>query len=144
MTHTQCGFLIHIYNDKNSTAAKKYHFQFKCCRVPQSPDSATKEFKFSELKKTKKLYLYPVAGQPFCLAKSTMKKFSIVLFVLGVIITIGLIIYYRSVVNIADSDPMTIDRGGNQVSEWPLFIGIIFTFVGAVFYYVATNDKKEA
>jgi len=72
-----------------------------------------------------------------------MKKISILLFVVGIIVTIGLIIYFRSVVNVADSDPMTIDRSGNQVSEWPLFIGIILTFVGGVFFYVALDEEKK-
>jgi hypothetical protein len=71
-----------------------------------------------------------------------MKIISIFLFITGVIVTIGLIIYFRSVVNPVDSDAMTIDRSGNQVSEWPLFIGIILTFVGALFFYVANNEKK--
>jgi hypothetical protein len=72
-----------------------------------------------------------------------MKKISILLFVVGVILTIGLVIYFRSEVNPVDSDSMTIDRSGSQVSEWPLFIGIIFTFVGAVFYYVSHYEKKS-
>jgi hypothetical protein len=69
-----------------------------------------------------------------------MKKTSILLLVVGVIVTIGLIIYFRSVVNPVDSDSMTIDRSGNQVSEWPLFIGIILTFVGMLFYYVSHTE----
>ncbi|HEY5328236.1 MAG TPA: hypothetical protein VIJ27_14630 [Mucilaginibacter sp.] len=72
-----------------------------------------------------------------------MKKFSVLLFVIGIIVTIGLIIYFRSVVNPVDSDSMVIDRSGNQVSRWPIFIGIIFTFVGAVFYYVSHYEKKK-
>jgi hypothetical protein len=72
-----------------------------------------------------------------------MKKISIALFIAGIIITIGLVIYYRGQVNAVDSDSMTIDRSGNQVSEWPVFIGIIFTFVGAVFYYVSHTEKKS-
>jgi uncharacterized integral membrane protein len=72
-----------------------------------------------------------------------MKKISILLFIVGIIVTVGLIIYFRSVVNVVDSDPMTIDRSGNQVSEWPLFIGIILTFVGGVFYYVAIDEEKQ-
>ncbi len=71
-----------------------------------------------------------------------MKKISLILLVVGIILTIGLIIYFRSVVNPVDSDPMTISRSGSQVSEWPLFIGIIFTFVGGVFFYVASTEKK--
>ncbi|MDF2434310.1 MAG: hypothetical protein JWP44_3941 [Mucilaginibacter sp.] len=70
-----------------------------------------------------------------------MKKISILLLVVGVIVTIGLIIYFRSVVNPVDSDSMTIDRSGNQVSEWPLFIGIISTFVGILFYYVSHSEE---
>ena len=73
-----------------------------------------------------------------------MKKFSVLLIVIGVIITIGLIIYFRSVSNPVDSGSMTIDRGGSMVSEWPLFIGIIFTFVGIVFYYVSHYEKKKS
>ena len=72
-----------------------------------------------------------------------MKKISILLIVVGVIVTIGLIIYFRPEVNAVDSNSMTIDRSGNQVSEWPLFIGIIFTFVGGVFYYVSHYEKKK-
>lgn len=71
-----------------------------------------------------------------------MKKTSAVLFILGLIITIGLVIYFRSVINPVDSDSMTIDRSGSQVSKWPVFIGIILTFVGGVFYYVSHNEKK--
>jgi hypothetical protein len=71
-----------------------------------------------------------------------MKKISVLLFIVGVIVTIGMVIYFRAEVNPADSDSMTIDRSGNMVSEWPLFIGIILTFVGAVFYYVSHSEKK--
>ena len=63
--------------------------------------------------------------------------------VVGVIVTIGLIIYFQSVPNAVDSNSMTIDRSGNEVSKWPIFIGIIFTFVGAVFYYVSHYEKKK-
>jgi hypothetical protein len=71
-----------------------------------------------------------------------MKKVSIIFIVVGILITIGLVIYYRGVVNPVDSDSMTIDRSGNQVSEWPVFIGIILTFVGMVFFYVSHTEKK--
>jgi hypothetical protein len=71
-----------------------------------------------------------------------MKKVSVLLIIVGIIVTVGLIIYFRSVVNPVDSDAMTIDRSNGQVSEWPLFIGIIFTFVGSVFYYVSHTGKN--
>jgi uncharacterized membrane protein len=72
----------------------------------------------------------------------TMKKFSILLFTLGVIVTVGLIIYYRSVVNPVDSESMSITPSGEMVSDWPLFIGIIMVFVGSVFYYISHYGKK--
>jgi len=72
-----------------------------------------------------------------------MRKISIALFIIGVIITIGLIIFYRSQVNPVDSDAMTISRNGWKTSEWPLFIGIIFTFVGAVFFYASLSKKGK-
>ncbi|MDR3693934.1 hypothetical protein [Mucilaginibacter sp.] len=71
-----------------------------------------------------------------------MKKFSILLFTAGVIVTIGLIIYYKSVVNVVDSDSMTISPSGDMVAKWPLFVGIIMVFVGAVFFYISKYGKK--
>ena len=73
-----------------------------------------------------------------------MKKISVLLIVVGIIITIGLIIYYRDVVNPVDSDAMTIARDGLMTAKWPLSIGIIFTFVGIVFYYVGHYEDKQA
>jgi hypothetical protein len=73
-----------------------------------------------------------------------MKKISVLLIVVGVIVTISLIIYFKSVSNPVDSGSMTIDRNGSMVSEWPLFIGIILTFVGCVFYYVSHYEKKKS
>jgi hypothetical protein len=37
---------------------------------------------------------------------------------------------------------MTIAPDGHMVSKWPIFIGIIFTFVGCVFFYVAQSEKN--
>ena len=71
-----------------------------------------------------------------------MRAVSIFLLIAGVIFTIACVIYFRSVVNVADSDSMTINRSGSQVSEWPVFIGIIMTFVGAVFFYISMSEKK--
>jgi hypothetical protein len=71
-----------------------------------------------------------------------MRKTSIIIFIVGVIFTIGCIIYFRSVLNVVDSDSMTIDRSGAKVSSWPLFVGIYTTFVGAVFFYASGTDKR--
>jgi hypothetical protein len=71
-----------------------------------------------------------------------MKKASVVILLVGVVITVGLVIYYRSMVNPVDADPMDINPSGAMIAEWPLFIGILTTFVGAVFYYVARYGKK--
>jgi len=64
------------------------------------------------------------------------------LIIIGVIITVALIIYYKSVPDLVDSDSMTIAPDGHMVSKWPIFIGIIFTFVGCVFFYVAQSEKN--
>jgi hypothetical protein len=71
-----------------------------------------------------------------------MKKVSVILLIVGIIVTIGLIVYYKSQVNPVDSDSMAIDGNGFQTSRWPIFIGIIFTFVGGLFYYVSHSEKK--
>jgi hypothetical protein len=89
------------------------------------------------------LYLYAGFINSLVSSKHIMKKISVLLLVVGVILTIGLIIYFRTVVNPVDSNSMSIDRSGNEVSKWPIFIGIVFTFVGAVFYYVSHYEKKK-
>lgn len=71
-----------------------------------------------------------------------MKKISVLLIIVGIIITIGLVIYYKDVVNPVDHDSITIAHDGSMTAKWPLFIGIIFTFVGIVFYYVSHTEKK--
>ena len=71
-----------------------------------------------------------------------MKKLSILVFFVGVALTIGLIIYYRPETDPVDSGPISINRSGEMTAEWPLFIGILTTFVGAVFFYVSHYGKK--
>jgi hypothetical protein len=71
-----------------------------------------------------------------------MKKLSILIFLVGVALTIGLIIYYRPETNPVDAEPISINRAGEMTSKWPLFIGILTTFVGAVFFYVSHYGKK--
>jgi hypothetical protein len=71
-----------------------------------------------------------------------MKKLSILIFIIGVAITVGLIIYYRPETNPVDSEPVAINRSGEMTAEWPLFIGLLTTFVGAVFFYVSHYGKK--
>lgn len=72
-----------------------------------------------------------------------MKRTSIIIFLAGVIITIYCIIYFRPILDVVDSDPMTVNPSGDKVAPWPLFIGIYTTFVGAVFYYVSHAAKKS-
>ena len=71
-----------------------------------------------------------------------MKITSILLFITGVIFTIVCLIYFRPKINAVDSDPMTANPGGGMVAEWPIFIGIILVFVGAVFFYISMTEKK--
>ena len=72
-----------------------------------------------------------------------MKKISIILFILGVAYIIFCIFYYKSVLNVVDSDPVSVKPGGAMASKWPLFIGIIFTFVGATFFYASLTERKH-
>jgi uncharacterized membrane protein len=72
-----------------------------------------------------------------------MKKISILLFIVGLIVTIGLAIYFKSEVNPVDSDEMTISHSGEMISKWPIFIGIGLMFVGATFFYASLNQKKS-
>jgi hypothetical protein len=71
-----------------------------------------------------------------------MKTTSIFLTLAGIIITIFCIVYFKPALNVVDSDTMTVGgSGAAKTSEWPLFIGILTTFVGIVFYFVSTHDR---
>lgn len=70
-----------------------------------------------------------------------MKTTSIFITLAGIAILITCLIYFRPALNVVDSDPMTINPKGGMTSEWPLFIGILTTFVGVIFFFIATNDK---
>ncbi len=72
-----------------------------------------------------------------------MKKISIVLFILGVAYIIYCCFYFKSIINVVDSDPVSVKPGGAMASEWPVFIGIIFTFVGATFFYASLTERKH-
>ncbi|MGN6640814.1 MAG: hypothetical protein ACTHJ8_18020, partial [Mucilaginibacter sp.] len=66
---------------------------------------------------------------------------SIVITLVGIAIIVFCQIYFRPAINLVDSDTMSVTPEGIRSSRWPLFIGILTTFVGIVFYLVATHDK---
>jgi len=70
-----------------------------------------------------------------------MKATSIFITLAGIAITVFCLIYFKQGVNAVDSDAMTLNPKHAMTSEWPLFIGILTTFVGITFYFVATHDK---
>jgi uncharacterized membrane protein HdeD (DUF308 family) len=72
-----------------------------------------------------------------------MKRVSILLIVIGIILIFISIYYFRSALNPVDSDTMTVGPNGIKTSEWPLFIGILTTFVGVTFYFVSTHANKS-
>lgn len=71
-----------------------------------------------------------------------MKKLSILILLVGIAITVGLVIYYRPENNPVDSTPAAINGSGEMTAQWPMFVGILTTFVGAVFFYVSHYGKK--
>ena len=70
-----------------------------------------------------------------------MKATSIIVIIIGVAITIFCLTYFKPALNVADSDTMTINPKGGMTSEWPLFIGLLTTFVGVCFFIVSLNKK---
>ena len=71
-----------------------------------------------------------------------MKTTSIFITIAGIIITIACLVYFKPALDVVDSDTMTIGgSSASKTSEWPLFIGLLTTFVGITFYFVATHDK---
>ena len=73
-----------------------------------------------------------------------MKKISILILVIGVIITIYCITYFKPFLNAVDSDTMTVNPHKIRTAEWPLFIGLLTTFVGICFYFVGVAEEKKA
>ena len=71
-----------------------------------------------------------------------MKATSILVTIAGIAIIIFCLTYFRPALNVADSDAMTINPKGAMTSEWPLFVGILTTFVGITFFFVAMTAKK--
>lgn len=73
-----------------------------------------------------------------------MKRVSIILTVVGIIVIFAAIYYFSPALNPVDSDTMTVNPKGIKTSEWPLFIGILTTFVGICFYFISVADEKKA
>ena len=73
-----------------------------------------------------------------------MKRTSIVIIIIGIAITIACIVYFRPMLNVVDSDTMTVTPHGEKTSEWPLFIGLLTTFVGVCFYFIGASEEKKA
>jgi hypothetical protein len=71
-----------------------------------------------------------------------MRRNSIIIFIIGLIITIFCIIYFRPLIDAVDNETMTVKPGGAKTSEWPLFIGLYTMFVGVVFFVVSLTDIK--
>lgn len=71
-----------------------------------------------------------------------MKKISILLIIVGIAVIIYCLTYFHPLINAVDSDTMTASSNGIKTSEWPLFIGILTTFVGICFYFISTDKKK--
>jgi amino acid transporter len=73
-----------------------------------------------------------------------MKRVSVLIILVGVAIMIFCLWYFRVAINPADSDPMTVNPSNIRTTEWPLFIGILTTFVGICFYFIGASDEKKA
>ncbi len=74
-----------------------------------------------------------------------MKATSIIVILIGVAITIFCITFFKPALDVVDSETMTI--GGSsaaKTSEWPIFAGILTTFVGVCFFIVASTKKVSA
>jgi hypothetical protein len=72
-----------------------------------------------------------------------MKATSILITLAGIAIMIYCLIYFRPALNAVDSDALTANPKGGMTSEWPLFVGILTTFVGITFFFVAMSAKKN-
>ena len=73
-----------------------------------------------------------------------MKRTSIIIIIVGVVITIACLVYFRPALNPVDSDTMTVNPQGIRTTEWPLFIGLLTTFVGVCFYFIGAAEEKKA
>ena len=73
-----------------------------------------------------------------------MKAKSIVIIIIGLAITIFCLYYFRPTLNVVDSDPVNVNPAGIRAARWPLFVGILTTFVGVVFLFISYDEKRKA
>jgi len=76
-----------------------------------------------------------------CAKLITMKSISIIITLVGIAVLIYCLTYFSPALNVVDSDPLTVNPKGHMTAEWPLFVGILTTFVGITFFFVSLNDK---
>jgi len=72
-----------------------------------------------------------------------MKKISILLIIIGVAVIIYCLYFFHPLLNAADSDTMSVNPHGTRSPQWPLFIGILTTFVGICFYFIGVDEEKK-
>lgn len=73
-----------------------------------------------------------------------MKKISILLVIVGILVIVYCLTYFHPLINVVDSDTMTANPSGTKTAEWPLFLGILTTFVGICFYLIGVSEEKKA
>ncbi|HVW14492.1 MAG TPA: hypothetical protein VHB54_11730 [Mucilaginibacter sp.] len=73
-----------------------------------------------------------------------MKTKSIIVIIIGLAITIFCLYYFRPALNVVDSDPVNVNPAGIRAARWPLFAGILTTFVGVVFLFISFDNERKA
>lgn len=72
-----------------------------------------------------------------------MKARSIIIIIIGLAVTIFCLYYFRPALDVVDSDPMNVNPHGIRAARWPLFVGILTTFVGFVFLFISFDDERK-
>ena len=73
-----------------------------------------------------------------------MKRVSILIILVGIAIMGFCLWYFSPAINPVDSDTMTVNPSHVRTTEWPIFIGILTTFVGVCFYLIGVSEEKKA
>ncbi len=71
-----------------------------------------------------------------------MRRVSVILIVVGIVLIIAGGFFYKTQTSAADSRPTTVTLAGNKSFQWPVYTGIIVLFLGAIFNVASRRNTK--
>ncbi|QQL49165.1 hypothetical protein [Mucilaginibacter ginkgonis] len=71
-----------------------------------------------------------------------MRRVSIVLIVVGLVLIIAGGFFYKTEGSATDSKAVTVTKGGTRSFQWPVYTGIILLFLGGTFNVASRRNDR--